>query len=208
MALQVASQLMQPPARHIHVRGQFCKIEQLEPVRQPCSVCRLNTALASRPEKPFDARVQEAFDHALSVAHHASAGNYRTTWGERLKSPTPQFHPHGTRFRQNGSSYFFSSTSTYSASMTPSSFFCSPAGAPPSGCPGAPPAGGCEALALYSTSASLWLALVSFSLAAFSSLALGVPSRVFLASARADSTSPFSGPWIFSSFYFSIFSML
>jgi len=54
--------------------------------------------------------------------------------------------------------YFFSSTSTYSASITPSSFFLS--------CSGACGAGvsPCDsACALYMISASLWLAVVSFS---------------------------------------------
>jgi len=54
-------------------------------------------------------------------------------------SPTPIFA--GTAGLPTAGAYFLSSTSTYSASITPSSFFCSPTGVPSacaSGAPGAP----------------------------------------------------------------------
>ena len=51
----------------------------------------------------------------------------------------------------------------------------------------------CAALALYSTSASLWLAWVSFSCASFNSFTDGVPSSSFFDSASAASTSRLVG---------------
>ncbi len=60
--------------------------------------------------------------------------------------------------RPRGPCYFFSSTSTYSASITPSSFFCSASPAPPLAPPELPSEGPLEAvaeLALYMASAIL-----------------------------------------------------
>ena len=115
------------------------------------------------------------------------------------------------RDRLDGQSYFLSSTSTYSASITPSSFLASvPAWpeAPSEDPPGAAVLEAAVEFALYIASASLWLAWVSFSCDAFSSAADGEPSSVFLASASADSTSVLSAAATFSPESFSIFSML
>src|SRR5271157_4766222 len=92
------------------------------------------------------------------------------------------------RIAKSEQRYFFSSTSTYSASITPSSFFFSSWASPFP--PGAgPPGGGCCAeVALYIASASLCEADVRFSRALFIAGA-SVPSSAFLASARAFSTS-------------------
>src|SRR5258708_5184238 len=106
--------------------------------------------------------------------------------------------------------YFFSSTSTYSASITPSSFFWPAPSAGASACgpapsaPGAPAGGWAD---LYMASASLWEACVSFSWAEFIALASEV-SKAFLASAKADSTLAFSSPEILSPFSLNIFSTL
>ncbi len=103
--------------------------------------------------------------------------------------------------------YFFSSTSTYSASITPSSFFGSGSAPPAAGSPpgAAPPAGG--VCALYMASASLCEAAWSFSRAEFIGAA-SVPSSAFFASASAFSTSLRSWPLILSPCSLSIFSML
>src|SRR5580698_2415977 len=131
------------------------------------------------------------------------------------QSPTPFVQtdpafPPEWRVRLDDQSYFLSSTSTYSASITPSSFFCS-AGCSGPAAPG-PPCVAEAALALYRTSASLWLAWVSFSCASFNSPELGVPARTDFDSASTDSTSLFtgaaSGPCILSPLSFNIFSML
>src|ERR1700730_3224143 len=101
--------------------------------------------------------------------------------------------------------YFFSSTSTYSASITPSSFFGS-SGAPLAAV--APLAVAEAAVALYIASASLWLTVVRRSLAEFSSLAPGVPASVDFASAKALSTSVLSDSATLSPASFNIFSTL
>src|SRR5215813_6107156 len=109
------------------------------------------------------------------------------------------------------SCYFLSSTSTYSASITPSSFFWpSPDGAPAPGAPApGPPAPGppADCADLYICSASLCEADVRVSRAR-SICALSFDSSAFLASASAFSTSPRSEPEILSPCSFSIFSML
>lgn len=74
MAPQIASQLMQSPAWHVHIHGRFREIQKLKPVRQSFRVRRINTSLAPRFEELLNARVPEALDHPLSVAHHASGG--------------------------------------------------------------------------------------------------------------------------------------
>src|ERR1035441_4806154 len=100
---------------------------------------------------------------------------YSIDWGGQ------RFVAHPKVFRRNGgdawtaSPSFFSSTSTSSASMTVSSFLGSAAGSPAAP-PGAAPGAASAALALYITSASLWLACVSFSCAAFRPAERGRPS--------------------------------
>src|SRR5580658_4132535 len=130
--------------------------------------------------------------------------------GGQQSLPSPLFFRR-RRHCLDGQSYFLSSTSTYSASMTSPSFFCPLAPAPSPcavGSPGPPAAGAGAELALYIASASLWLAWVSFSCAAFISCAEGVPSSVFFASAKAASTSVLSDACTFSPPSFSIFSTL
>src|SRR6266481_1100054 len=104
--------------------------------------------------------------------------------------------------------YFLSSTSTYSASITPSSFFAwplPPADGPASALAPAPDAA-CEPAALYICSASLCDALVSASRAR-SRFDLSPDSSAFFASAMAFSTSPRSAPEILSPDSRSIFSI-
>src|SRR5581483_2694152 len=105
----------------------------------------------------------------------------------------------------------FLSTSTYSASITPSSFLASPL--PPVVCPALPlaptppPGGGvCACADLYICSASLCEACVRVSRAR-SICALSFDSSAFFASANAFSTSPRSEPEILSPCSFSIFSI-
>src|SRR6185503_6549954 len=110
-----------------------------------------------------------------------------------------------TQTRSLWITYFLSSTSTYSASITPSSFFGS--SVTPSAAV-APSVGAEAADALYIASASLWLTPVSLSFAAFSSDALGVPASVLFASASALSTSVLSASGTLSPESFTIFSTL
>src|SRR6185437_9300455 len=108
---------------------------------------------------------------------------------------------------------YFLSTSTYSASITPSSFLLAspllPGSVPlalPLG-PAPPPGGGvCACADLYICSASLCEACVRVSRAR-SICALSFDSSAFFASASAFSTSPRSEPEILSPCSFSIFSI-
>src|SRR5579875_1738533 len=128
--------------------------------------------------------------------------------GERPASTSPVcVRRTGARRAFSWSRPYFSA-STYSASITPSSLAWlsavpAPALAPSVGGTPLPPA-----CALYSASASLWLAVVSRSRAAFSSVALGSPVNVLLASASAVSTSPLSAACTLSPPSRSIFSTL
>lgn len=74
MALEITRQSVQRPAWHIHIRGRLCVIQKLKPVCKPLGMSRNDASLASCPEELLDARVPEAFDHVVSVAHHASGG--------------------------------------------------------------------------------------------------------------------------------------
>src|SRR5436190_4771393 len=107
----------------------------------------------------------------------------------------------------------FLSTSTYSASITPSSFFLaslSPPGCGPAALPlgPAPPSGGgvCACADLYICSASLCDACVRVSRAR-SICAFSFDSSAFFASAIAFSTSPRSEPEILSPCSFNVFSI-
>src|SRR2546425_3296188 len=106
----------------------------------------------------------------------------------------------------------FLSTSTYSASITPSSCFfpaspLPPGSGPPALAPVLPPGGGvCACADLYICSASLCEAWVRVSRAR-SICALSFDSSAFFASAIAFSTSPRSEPEILSPCSFSIFSI-
>src|SRR5262249_31536779 len=105
--------------------------------------------------------------------------------------------------------FFFSSTSTYSASITPSSFFslAAPSDGPPDAAPASAP--GCGCADLYMASASLCDAWVSRSRAEFKTAgSASAFSSAFLASPNADSTLPFSSPEILSPCSLSIFSTL
>lgn len=84
MALEVAGRLVQSPPRHVHIRGRLRKIEQLKPVCKLLRVCRQNARFASGPEESLNARMTEAPDHMVSVAHHASGGDL---------APAPAFVP-------------------------------------------------------------------------------------------------------------------
>ncbi len=72
----------------------------------------------------------------------------------------------------------------------------------------APSVGACVDAALYIASASLWLAVVSLSLAAFNSVAVGCPLSVPFASASADLHFALVRACTLSPLSFSIFSTL